>query len=133
MIEFITAELAAAGWLEDRVGLEMFSYRPNRGHSERFEAALVAAGATVVDGTDVLREMRRIKSSAELAYLREAGRFADIGMAAARGAIHPRHLALERRAHPQDTGLVEGTPDNLQAGRHRHPRERKLLEHRLTV
>ena len=45
MIEFITAELAAAGWLEDRVGLEMFSYRPNRGHSERFEPALHAAAA----------------------------------------------------------------------------------------
>ena len=53
MIEFITAELDSAGWLSGNVGLEIFSYRPNRGHSERFEAALVAAGATVVDGTDV--------------------------------------------------------------------------------
>ena len=34
-----------------------------------------------------LRDVRRIKSSRELAYLREAGRFADIGMSAARDAL----------------------------------------------
>lgn len=87
MIEFITAELSAAGWLSGTVGLEMFSYRPNRGHSERFEAALAAAGATVVDATHILRDVRRIKSPRELEYMREAGRFADIGMAAARDAL----------------------------------------------
>ncbi len=87
MIEFITGELASAGWLSGTVGLEMFSYRPNRGHSERFEAALAAAGATVVDATQILREARRIKSPREMEYMREAGRFADIGMAAARDAL----------------------------------------------
>ena len=87
MIEFITDELKSASWLSGTVGLEIFSYRPNRGHSERFEAALVRAGAKVVDGTSVLRDVRRIKSPQELAYLREAGRFADIGMQAARNAL----------------------------------------------
>ena len=87
MIEFIAAELSAAGWLSGTVGLEMFSYRPNRGHSERFQAALEAEGATVEDATDILREVRRIKSPQERAYMREAGRFADIGMTAARDAL----------------------------------------------
>jgi Xaa-Pro aminopeptidase len=87
MIEFITAELAGLGWLTGTVGLEMFSYRPNRGHSELFEAALTSAGARVVDATNILRNVRRIKSYQELEYMREAGRFADIGMKAARDAL----------------------------------------------
>ena len=87
MIKFITAELADMGWLSGTVGLEMFSYRPNRGHSELFEAALTSAGAKVVDATNILRDVRRTKSPRELEYMREAGRFADIGMAAARDAL----------------------------------------------
>lgn len=87
MIDFITAELAAEGWLKGTIGLEIYSYRPNRGHSQLFESALVAAGATVVDATDILRDVRRIKSPQERAYMREAGRIADIGMAAARDAL----------------------------------------------
>ena len=87
MMEFIVTELARADWLAGTVGLEMFSYRPNRGYSEQFQAALVGAGATVVDATDILRVVRRIKSPQELEYMREAGRFADIGMTAARDAL----------------------------------------------
>ena len=55
MMDFITAELKRAGWLCGTVGLEMFSYRPNRGYSEQFEAALTAAGARVLDATDIDR------------------------------------------------------------------------------
>ena len=95
MIEFIVAELTSAGWLAGTVGLEMFSYRPNRGHSELFEAALVAAGASVVDATDILRDVRRIKSPRELDYMRDAGRIANIGMAAARDALKVGATELE--------------------------------------
>ena len=95
MIDFITAELSAEGWLKGTTGLEIYSYRPNRGHSELFETALVAAGATVVDATDILRDVRRIKSPREREYLREAGRIADIGMAAARDALRVGATELE--------------------------------------
>ena len=98
MIDFIAAELADMGWLSGMVGLEMFSYRPNRGHSELFEAALAAAGATVVDATNILRDVRRIKSPRELDYMREAGRLADIGMAAARDALEVGATELEIHA-----------------------------------
>jgi len=95
MIDFITAELSAEGWLKGTTGLEIYSYRPNRGHSQLFEAALVASGATVVDATDILRDVRRIKSPQERGYLREAGRIADIGMAAARDALKVGATELE--------------------------------------
>jgi len=86
-IAFIIDELEAAGWLGGSVGLELHSYRPNPAISQRFRSAFEAAGCTVVDGSDVLREVRWVKSPQEMAYIERAGRIADVGLAAARGAI----------------------------------------------
>jgi Xaa-Pro aminopeptidase len=94
-IAFIAAELRALGWLAGTVGIEMWSYRPNRVISHRFEDAFAAAGAKVVDGTDVLRELRWVKSPAEMACIVEAGRIAEIGLLAARDAIRPGATELE--------------------------------------
>lgn len=85
---FIARELASEGWLAGTVGLEMRSYRPHRAASEMFQATLEGAGASsVVDGTSVVRGVRRIKSPQELAYVRTAQRIADVGMRAASDAL----------------------------------------------
>lgn len=94
-IEFIVDELKAEGWLTGPVGLEMWSYRPNRVVSERFQAAFERFGCTVVDGTDVVREARRLKSPQELATMEIAARIADIGLAAAQAALLPGVSELE--------------------------------------
>lgn len=93
--DFIGAELAAAGWLQGKVGMEMRSYRPHRLASERFQSVLEGHGASVVDATEILRRLRRYKSPQELAYVRTAQRIADIGMAAAAEAIAPGTTELE--------------------------------------
>ncbi len=85
--EFIAQQLQAEGWLNGTVGMEFWSYRPNRVISHRLEDAFVAAGAKVVDGTQVLRESRWVKSPAEIECLKEAARIANIGMAAAKATI----------------------------------------------
>lgn len=85
--EFVAAELKREGWLNGTVGMEFWSYRPNRVISHRLEDAFTAAGAKVVDGTQLLREVRWVKSPAEVECLKEAARIANIGMAAARAAI----------------------------------------------
>ena len=85
--EFVASELRREGWLNGTVGMEFWSYRPNRPISHRLEDAFVAAGAQVVDGTQLLREVRHLKSAAELECLREAARIANIGMAAARATL----------------------------------------------
>jgi Xaa-Pro aminopeptidase len=96
VMEFIVRELRQQGWLEGcRVGLEMWASRPNRGYSERFQAALEAAGATVVDATKLIRGLRRRKSPAELAHVRTAQRIADIGMQAAIDTMCPGMTELE--------------------------------------
>ncbi|MBA3416765.1 MAG: aminopeptidase P family protein, partial [Chloroflexia bacterium] len=94
-IDFIVAELKAAGWLTGAVGLEMWSYRPNRVVSERFQAAFEGAGCAVVDGTDIVREARRLKSPQELATMEIAARIADIGLEAARQVLRPGVTELE--------------------------------------
>ena len=95
MIEFIVDSCKARGWLPGRVGLEMWSYRPNRVVSQRFQAALEAVGCEVVDATHIVRRLRKLKSPQELAYTRTAQRIADIGMAAAREVLRPGVTELE--------------------------------------
>ena len=93
--DFIVSELAAEGWLPGTVGLELWSYRPNRMISERFEARLRGVGCTVVDGSFVVRELRWVKSPQEIACIEEAGRIADIGLLAARDALGSGVTELE--------------------------------------
>lgn len=85
--DFVAQELKREGWLNGTVGMEFWSYRPNRVISHQLEDAFVSAGAKVVDGTHLLREQRWIKSPAEIECLKEAARIANIGMAAARETI----------------------------------------------
>ena len=95
-IGFIASELKAEGWLDGKVGIEMHSYRPNRLISHRFEDALKAAGARhVVDGTDVMREVRWLKSPLEMQCIEEAGRIADTGMKAAIAELRPGVMEIE--------------------------------------
>ncbi len=95
MMDFIVDELASEGWLSGSVGLEMWSYRPSRGYSEMFQSALQAKGARVVDGTDVVAGVRKLKSPQELSYTKTAARIGDIGMQAAIDAIQPGVTELE--------------------------------------
>jgi Xaa-Pro aminopeptidase len=92
---FLARALDRAGWLPGRVGLELWSPVPNRAVSEAIEAALVQRGARVVDATRIVRDVRRIKSPAELAYIEQAARIADVGIEAARVALVPGATELE--------------------------------------
>ena len=94
-IGFIIDELEAEGWLGGTVGLELHSYRPNPVISARFRSAFEEQGTSVTDGSDILREVRWIKSPQEIAYLEHAARIADIGIEAARNTIRPGVTELE--------------------------------------
>jgi Xaa-Pro aminopeptidase len=94
-IGFIMHELKAQGWLGGTVGMELHSYRPNPAISARFKAAFESNGSTVTDGSDILRELRWIKSPQEIAYIEEAAKITDIGLAAAASAIRPGVTELD--------------------------------------
>ena len=94
-IRFIMDELSAKGWLSGRVGMELHSYRPNPAVSKRFQTAFEESGCAVTDGSDILRELRWIKSPQELAYIQRAAEITDIGLQAAKETIRPGVMELE--------------------------------------
>jgi len=94
-VEFLTGTLGGEGWLEGTVGLEKRHYRPTPHFSEKMEAAFEREGAAVVDGTDVVRELREDKSPLELSYVRKAGHIADIAIETATEFIEPGVTELE--------------------------------------
>ena len=88
-LAYVLGELKAEGWLNGTVGLELYNYRPNPVIMGQYERGFKEAGMRVVDGTDVVRNVRHIKSPREMDCMAEAARIAEIGMAAARDAIQP--------------------------------------------
>lgn len=94
----VVSILKGEGWLGKTVGLEMWCYRPNRAVSDQFQKQLENEGCTVVDGTDIVREIRAIKSSQELSYIETAARIADIGMQAAIDHAKPGLTEIEVHA-----------------------------------
>ena len=75
--------------------MELWSYRPNRMLSLRAEERFSAAGGKVVDATQIVRDLRGIKSPAEMACIVEAARIADIGLNAVAAALRPDVSELE--------------------------------------
>lgn len=80
---WMVRELKAAGWIGGQVGMEFYSYRPNPADSAALRSLFEDAGATVVDGSDMVAGARLLKSDEELAVVREAARIGDIGLQAA--------------------------------------------------
>ena len=58
---FIAEELKAEGWLKGNIGIEKHAMRPNLAVSDRFQAAVEAAGAKDIDGSMILRDVRCVK------------------------------------------------------------------------
>jgi Xaa-Pro aminopeptidase len=94
-LDHIVGDLDRRGWLRGTVGIETWAARPSRGYSELFQSALESKGAQVEDATAVARKVRRIKSPAEIDYVLEAQRIADIGMRAAIDHMAPGVTELD--------------------------------------
>ena len=94
-IEFVLSELKAEGWLKGTVGIDRWSYRPPPVLAAPLEEAFRDAGCKVVDSSDVMRDVRLVKSSEEIAVMDDAGRIADAGHEAIRKALRPGVTELE--------------------------------------
>jgi Xaa-Pro aminopeptidase len=94
-LQFIARELQARGWLRGTVGMEFWSYVPNRAVSEMLERAFAAAGGRVVDASALMRRVRRVKSPREIAYIEQAVALADVGHQAVRAHLRPGITELE--------------------------------------
>jgi Xaa-Pro aminopeptidase len=121
----VTAEKAAQllvdeGWLKPgtRLGQEFWSYVPNRAVSEVFSDAFAAKGAKIVDGSDVMRQVRIIKSPAEVDAIKMATRIGDIGHRAIAqdfrpGMSHAEVYSIAIGAMHAAGGEVPGIPQGV--------------------
>jgi Xaa-Pro dipeptidase len=81
----ILQELGLAG---ARIGVEFATHGLTGANCREVESALDGF-CTLVDASDVVRALRLVKSPAELAYVREAGRLADVAVEAMIAASGP--------------------------------------------
>jgi len=95
MLGFIVGELAAEGWLDGVVGVEKYSYIPSPAVASALQAAMEAKGATVVDGTDAARRVRRLKSPAEIEMIEKAAEICDAGILHLASVLQPGMTELE--------------------------------------
>ena len=91
----IIGELKKRGWLGKTIGLEKWSHHPSAAMSQHFQIALEKAGVKVVDASEIVREIRTIKSPQEIAYTRTAARMADIAIEAGIRCIRPGVTELD--------------------------------------
>ena len=74
---------------------QRWSYAPHADVIDALGDKLRDAGATVIDASFLVEEIRLIKSTLEIALMRKTARIADQAMAAARDAIRPGILETE--------------------------------------
>jgi len=88
-VPLIAEAIRVRGWAEGRIALQPWCYGPHPSLLQAIGARLAAAGAEIVDSSALVEDVRLVKSPREVAVVREAGRIADLAMAAARDAIRP--------------------------------------------
>ncbi|WP_029265201.1 MULTISPECIES: M24 family metallopeptidase [unclassified Microbacterium] len=88
-VDFIVEQLRSEGWHRVRVGMELWSGIPNPAVMQLYRDALTDAGYTVVDATDVIRRVRRVKSPAELDRIMRAQHAVDSGIRAVQAQVEP--------------------------------------------
>ena len=79
----LVRDLGGAG---KRIGVEYDSYGLTHFNGKRLEASFEGV-ATLVDASDIVLRLRAVKSAAEIAFVREAGRLSDLADRAAIDAI----------------------------------------------
>jgi Xaa-Pro aminopeptidase len=94
-VPLVAEAIRARGWAKGRIALQPWCYGPHptllAAIGERLADATAdgAEIAEIADGSTLVEDVRLIKSPREVAVMREAGRVADLAMAAARDAIQP--------------------------------------------
>jgi Xaa-Pro aminopeptidase len=94
-VGFLVSELRAEGWLGGRVGLERWSSVPNPAVASVIDAALAKNGCEVVDATQTVRGVRRLKSQAEIEVIEQAQAVCDAGLLELQTNLVPGMTELE--------------------------------------
>jgi len=135
-LELVADILESEGWTKGTIGLELGCYRPSPKVSKRFQEILENKGGRIVDGTHIVREVRKYKSPLEIKYTEIASRIADIGYRAAVEATEPGITELElhgimtlamQKAGGENAGLLNPVRSGIRASSFHLPTSRKRV------
>lgn len=105
--DVIASIVAERGLARGRLAIDMGAYSCTGRYLERLRAAL--PGVTLVDATDLLSSLQFIKSPAELAHMRAAGRMAEAGLVAARERLEIGMTEIEYCGHIEAAMRAQGS------------------------
>jgi Xaa-Pro aminopeptidase len=88
-VPLVAEALRARGWANGRIAIQPWCHGPHPSLLAAIGERLAAAGAEIADGSNLVEDVRLVKSPREVAVMREAARVADLAMAAARDALQP--------------------------------------------
>ncbi len=131
--ERVAAIVRGKGCAGRRIAMEKQSYALPAALHEQLADTLTGE---IVDATRTLGDLRHIKSAAELVHVREAARYANLGLAAARDHLRPGVSEIELAAEIESAMRRGGSdywsiPTELSsgprtAGGHATPRQRLI-------
>jgi Xaa-Pro dipeptidase len=133
-VALFAAQARRLGMLDRRVGIEVPAYYLHPHHYVQLKDVLGAALAA--EATNLIHDLKLVKSPAELAYIRKAAAIADLGMQAFADAVHEGRSELSLAGKVYDAMLAAGSglaasPINIVSGErsgfsHGAPTERLL-------
>ena len=86
-IASLAGEVARRGWARGTIALQPRCYGPHPDHVRAVGRRWEEAGARIADGSDLIEDVRLIKSPREIAVVRQAAEIATAAMALARDSI----------------------------------------------
>jgi Xaa-Pro dipeptidase len=133
-VAIFAAQAKRLGMLKARVGIEVPAYYLHPHHYVQLKDML--GPALVAEPTNLIHDLKLVKSPAELAYIRKAAAIADLGMQAFADAIHESRTELALAGKVYEAMLRAGSglaasPINIVSGErsgfsHGAPTEREL-------
>ena len=114
-IDCVVEDLQAEGWTGGTIALEMGGHRPSPAVTAKMIAKFESVGCKVVDGTEIIREVRQIKSPKEVEYVLKAGEYMNIAIDALHKDVKAGMSELEvtaiyeaalRNAGSENMGIV---------------------------
>jgi Xaa-Pro dipeptidase len=133
-VAVFAAQARKLGLLRGRIGIEVPAYYLHPHHYVQLKDLL--GSALAAEATNLIHDLKLVKSPAELAYIRRAVEIADLGMKAFEHAIHDGRTELALAGKVYDAMLSAGSglaasPINIVSGErsgfsHGAPTERML-------
>ena len=94
-VDCVVEDLAQSGWTNCTVGLEMGGHRPSPAVTQKLIAGFESKGCKVVDATEIIREVRALKSPLEIEYTLKAGEYMNAAVDAVIQKVEPGMTELQ--------------------------------------